>query len=84
MVLVHVQSAADAVDQKAVLDARLDKAQADAAEMKAAYDKVVWIAAMPCADAHPWCQCLEQPQHHHHNDVLYAVCGGPRRVQGSL
>jgi hypothetical protein len=35
-----VQSAADATQQKHTFDAQLDKAQADAAEMKVAFDKV--------------------------------------------
>jgi hypothetical protein len=48
MVLVPpVQSVADHAESKAHFDARLDKANADAAEMKAAYDKVGAIAGCP-------------------------------------
>jgi hypothetical protein len=45
----HPQSVVDAVEQKAHFDAQLDKATADAIEMKAAWDKVTCQDCSACA-----------------------------------
>jgi hypothetical protein len=48
-----MQSTVDAAEQRMVFTAQLDKANADAAEMKAAYDKVGNSPAGSCA----YCDC---------------------------